>query len=374
MQRALQLAKRAMGRTFPNPLVGAVVVSEGGIVGEGYHGGAGSPHAEIEAISTAGERARGATLFLNLEPCCHFGKTPPCTDAIISAGIGRVIFSIFDPDARVRGRGAEKLKNHGIEVQAGLCAGEALELNLPYVHRCMTDRPFIILKLAVTLDGALTAAGRSMLTGEESRVRVHELRAATEAIAVGIGTIIADDPVLDRRYYAEKLRPPTRMIFDSRLRFPANHAWLEKGEKVVLYCLENADPGRRSSLEKAGAEVVALEPDPGGFPDLACWIEEISSRGVTSVLVEGGGELATSILGAGLFERLVIFFSPIISGSEGVSWFQQRTSPGWMGSDGLVSTSLEAVGRDIMVVYDRETVTRYLERVTEENRIVHGLD
>ncbi len=195
IRRALELAGNAMGETFPNPLVGAVVVAGGGIVGEGYHRGPGRPHAEIEAIRDAGERARGAALYLNLEPCCHYGRTPPCTDGIVDAGISRVVFSMYDPDIRVRGKGAAALRARGVEVKGGVCAGEALELNLPYVHRNLTGKPFVMLKLASTLDGRLTwGAERGYLSGESEQRYIHRLRAWTEAIAIGIGTVVDRPP------------------------------------------------------------------------------------------------------------------------------------------------------------------------------------
>ncbi|UCF06652.1 MAG: bifunctional diaminohydroxyphosphoribosylaminopyrimidine deaminase/5-amino-6-(5-phosphoribosylamino)uracil reductase RibD [bacterium] len=373
MRRALELARRPAGPTYPNPRVGAVIVSDGEIIGEGYHRAVGLPHAEIEAITMAGDRVRGSTIYLNLEPCCHYGRTPPCTDAIREAGIARVVFGIYDPDERVRGRGAGILKGEGIDVCAGVLERDALELNLPYIHRSVTGRCFVMLKLASTLDGRLTAVGRRWLTGSPARARVHDLRAQTEAIAVGIGTLIDDRPRLDRRLHEEELPPPVRMVFDPQLRFPLDYPWLVDGERVIIYAVRNADPGRRHALEAANAEVVIL-PEKDGLVDLTHWIEEISSRGFTSVMVEGGGRIATSILREGCFERLVLFYAPVISGQGGVLWFGDRKEPPWFENGGLVLERQELIGDDVMAVYDRSHIDRYLELVTGGDRLVHRTD
>lgn len=366
IKKALELAAKATGKAFPNPLVGAVVVADGEIVGEGYHRGAGFPHAEIEAISRSGERSAGGTMYLNLEPCCHFGRTPPCTSAILEAGISRVVFSIYDPDKRVRGRGAEALTAGGVEVLSGICASDALELNLPYVHRNLTGRTFVVLKLASTFDGRLTAGAGRRLTGETSREYVHYLRAWTEAVAIGMGTLEKDSPILDRRFYPVDLPPPVRMVFDTRLRFPLDHPWLVGGEDVIIYCLEGADSGRVKCLEEAGAEVKAL-PGAGGGVDLSSWVEDISKRGIVSVLVEGGGMVSTSLIREGLFDRLVLFYAPLISGCDGVSWYRDGDVPAWLDHGELNNVRLESFGDDIMAVYDRRRMSGYIDMVTGGN-------
>ena len=355
----------AAGITFPNPLVGALVVLDGEVVGEGYHRGAGSAHAEAEAIRQAGDRAKGATLYLNLEPCCHFGRTPPCTEAIVESGVARVVFSIFDPDERVSGAGARYLEARGIEVVAGVLAREAVELNLPYIHRSITGEPFVILKLASTLDGRLTAGARKYLTGEEALKRVHYLRAWAEAIAVGIGTLEADDPILDRRFYRDGLPPPTRMVFDSNLRFPPTHRWLSEDGRVIIYCRDGAQQEKITRLELAGAEVTQLPQTEVGV-DLSAWREDVKERGITSVIVEGGGGISTSILTGKIHHRLVIFYAPIVSGTKGVDWFQGADEPGWTEHVSYIPVSAELIGRDLMVVYDRESVIGYLEHVSSE--------
>lgn len=367
MERVFDLARGAAGITFPNPLVGAVVVSRGEVVGEGYHKGAGTPHAEALAIKAAGDRARGATLYLNLEPCCHFGRTPPCTDTIARAGIERVVFSMYDPDARMRGKGAGVLEGNGIRVEEGLMRDEAFELNLPYIHRCVTGKPFVVLKLASTLDGRLTAGELRWLTGEKARRRVHYLRAWTESIAVGIGTIRSDDPILDRRLYREQLPPPVRMVFDTRLSFPSSHRWLEADEPVILYCREDAPAERRRELSDAGAEVVSLPAADEGV-DLDAWIADVGERGITSVFVEGGGGVSTSIIRSNLFNRLVLFYAPLLSGRDGHEWFQGGGPPGWLERGELVLRGVETIEGDAMIVYDTKRVSAYLEEITRGDR------
>ena len=337
------------------------------------HSGPGRPHAERLAIESAGERTRGATLYLNLEPCCHYGNTPPCTDSIFDAGIARLVFGIYDPDPRVRGQGAAVLREQGIEVSAGTGAREALELNLPYVHRHLTGRPFVVLKLASTLDGRLTMEGRPWLTGENARKYDHFLRAWTEATAVGIGTITTDDPMLDRRYCEGELPPPIRIVFDTNLRFPADHRWLAAGERTILYCGEGADAGRRSRLEEAGALTVSLSENEFGL-DLSAWLDDVAERGIMSVLVEGGGRIATSFLREGIFERFVLLYAPLLSGAAGVAWYGERTVPAWLEKGGgLVPVSVDRLGADAALAYDSPSISDYLRIVTEEGALVHGI-
>ena len=373
MLRALELAEEAMGETFPNPLVGAVIVKDGEPVGEGYHRGAGHPHAEAEAIRAAGMRSRGATLYINLEPCCHFGKTPPCSDAIVEAGIARVVFGMYDPDRRVRGRGASALRSHGVAVTAGVAARESLELNLPYVHRNLTGEPFVVIKLASTLDGRLTWGAGRRLSGDGEQRYVHRLRAWAEAIAVGIGTVEKDAPRLDRRLFRDTATPPVRMVFDSELRFPHDYPWLVRGERVIIYCSTHGDRDRRGRLEAAGAEIVSLPAGAGGV-DLEYWLDDVTEKGITSVLVEGGGEVATSFISGGIFGRLVLCYAPAIGGGEAVSWYQRAEPPAWLADEELALSRLEALDNDVAAVYDSPAIAGYLETVTEEEKIVHWAD
>lgn len=373
MRRALELAEKGMGRTFPNPMVGAVLVRDGEIVGEGYHEGPGHLHAEAAAIREASERARGSTLYLNLEPCCHYGRTPPCTEGILDAGISRVVFGIYDPDKRVRGKGAELLRSRGVIVESGICAREALELNLPYVHRNLSGEPFVVLKLASTLDGRITYGQERRISGKEEQRFVHRLRAWTEAIAVGIGTIEKDAPILDRRLYSETLPPPVRMVFDSELRFPPDYPWLVRGERVIIYCSTHGDRERRNRLEAAGAEVVPLPAGAGGV-DLKYWLEDVSLKGIGSVLVEGGSEVATSFVRDGFFDRFVVSFSPLVGGSGSVGWFRGTEPPEWLSDERLSLSHIEKLGDDAVLVYDCKSITSYLEALTEEGKIVHWSD
>ncbi|MBN1164664.1 MAG: bifunctional diaminohydroxyphosphoribosylaminopyrimidine deaminase/5-amino-6-(5-phosphoribosylamino)uracil reductase RibD [Candidatus Krumholzibacteriota bacterium] len=374
MKQALELAASASGLTFPNPLVGALVVSAGEVVGEGFHSAPGRDHAEVEAISKAGKKAYGATLYLNLEPCCHQGRTPPCTDSIIRAGISRVVFSIYDPDPRVRGKGARILRERGIEVEVGVLATEALELNLPFVHKNITGRSFVALKLALTWDGRMTCEGETWLSGEESRKQVHLIRAGMEAIAIGKGTLRIDDPMLDRCLYPLSLPPPVRMIFDSSLEFPVDHRWLAGGERVILYGTTSAGKEQRKKLEEAGAEVVILPASEEGNVDLAAWKTDISAKNFTSVLVEGGGRISTSLFRQGLMDRMILFSAPLVSGSEGVGWFQDGIKPDWFNRDEFVLNRVRTFGNDLMAVYDRSYLERYREMMTTEESDLFGFD
>lgn len=365
IERAIELAKKGIGETFPNPNVGAVIVSEGKVVGEGYHRRQGEPHAEVEAINDAGKKARGGTIYLNLEPCCHHGTTPPCTDQIIKAGLKRVVFSIYDPDSRVRGKGAQILRENGIEVKTGVKMREAFELNLPFIHRCEAGGVLIVLKVALTLDGRITLNTEDWFTSKESRKHVHYLRALSDAVAVGIGTVKKDNPVLDRRFFGRELPSPIRVVFDSELGFSPDSSWFDDDERVMIYCTENAKKHSMNLLEKAGAEVIAL-PGNHGEIDLKRWVDDISGRGVSSVLVEGGARIATSFLKEGLVDRMVLFFAPRISGKKGLSLFQDDVEPDWIKRGGLNPSHVSLSGTDIMAVYDSSVVKGYFERLAED--------
>jgi len=360
--RAIELARKGLGDTFPNPNVGAVVVSDGRIVGEGYHRKKGEPHAEVEAINEAGSEARGGTIYLNLEPCCHYGTTPPCTERIIQSGIKRVVFSIYDPDPRVSGKGARILRENGIEVKTGVKSREALEINLPFIHRCETGSPLVILKLALTLDGCLTAEPDGWFTSEESRKYVHYLRALTDAVAVGIGTVKSDNPVLNRRFFERKLPPPVRCVFDPRLDFPPDSSWFNDGERVMIYYSDEAATARAKSLEKAGADVILLSSNNGRI-DLERWVEDLSERSIHSVLVEGGARIAASFIKKRLADRMYIFFASRISGKKGLSFFMEEGEPDWIKEGGLRPSRVSLSGSDIVGVYDNPVVEGYFKRL-----------
>jgi diaminohydroxyphosphoribosylaminopyrimidine deaminase / 5-amino-6-(5-phosphoribosylamino)uracil reductase len=320
MRRALALAERGWGRVAPNPLVGALVYRDGEVVGEGHHAAYGEPHAEVEALRAAGERARGATLYVTLEPCSHHGKTPPCTEAILAAGVRRVVFAAADPNPRAAG-GAEVLRRAGVEVEGGVGAEAARELNAPFFHAFAdrgVARPWLALKLALSLDARIAdALGRSAwITGEEARAEVHRLRAGFDAVAVGIGTALADDPRLTVRGAVEPRRAPVRIVFDRLLRLPPAGYLARSAREIPVWalCGPGADPLRREELERAGVVVLAA-------PDLAGGLRLVRERGVRSVFCEGGAALAAALLDEELVDRLYLFFAPLFLGRGGRSPF-----------------------------------------------------
>ncbi len=317
MRRALGLASRALGRTSPNPAVGAVVVREGAEVGWGYHRAAGEPHAEVEALARAGPLAAGATLYVNLEPCNHHGRTPPCTDAILAAGVRRVVVAVEDPDARVRGKGVRRLEEAGVDVEVGVLEGEARRLNAAYIKHRTTGLPWVTAKWAMSLDGRLaTRTGASRwITGPEAREYVHRLRDQHDAVMVGVGTAVKDDPALTCRLPGG--RDPLRVVVDSRLRLPPQARMLrEGGSRVVVATTPAADAARAEQLRGAGAEVWVCEPE-GGRVSLRDLLGRLAGRGALSVLAEGGSALHGSLLEAGLVDRVVAFLGPLVVGGDG---------------------------------------------------------
>ena len=317
MQRALALALEAAGSTSPNPPVGAVAVKDGQIVGEGHTQPAGQAHAEVVALRRAGARARGASLFVTLEPCSHHGRTPPCTDAVIAAGVSEVVAAVVDPNPLVGGRGLEALRAAGISVAVGDGEDEAAEIIAPHAKFIRTGLPLITAKFAMSLDGKIaTRTGDSKwITSAESRRYVHELRRRSDAIMVGIGTALADDPQLTARDADDTPLPrqPLRVVVDSKGRLPSDAAMLgQPGESLVVMAHENA--GARARLEGAGASVVAAGGNGGGRVDLGWLLSELGRREITSVFVEGGGELLGSLFDEGLVDRVIGFVAPVIIG------------------------------------------------------------
>jgi diaminohydroxyphosphoribosylaminopyrimidine deaminase / 5-amino-6-(5-phosphoribosylamino)uracil reductase len=316
MRRALALAERGWGQTAPNPMVGAVVVRDGAVVGEGWHARFGEAHAEVEALRAAGERARGATMYVTLEPCNHQGKTPPCTGAILGAGVRRVVAAAPDPNPVARG-GAERLRAEGVEVVLGTEAEAALELNAAFFHGVGSDRPFVRLKLALSLDGALADVTRrtGWLTGEEARTEVHRLRAGSDAVAVGIGTALADDPLLTVRGAAPPRIPPLRVVFDTSARLPLDSRLVRSArETPVLVVCWAPDPRHAAALEQAGVELLHAASLPHA-------LRALRARGVASLLVEGGAGLASSFVQEAQVDRLVIFRAPILLGGGSLNAF-----------------------------------------------------
>ena len=309
MARALELARAADHRTSPNPMVGAVVLdARGELAGEGYHQRAGTPHAEAHALRAAGARARGGTVYVTLEPCSHRGRTPPCADALIAAGVRRVVVAMEDPDARNRGRGIDRLRAAGIEVVVGERAAEARRLNEMFVTHRTLGRPFVTLKWAMTLDGRIaTAAGDSRwVSGEASRAHAHRLRHVHDAILIGVGTVLADDPELTARH-APDARQPLRVVLDSRLRTPASARLV--GPNTAFYT--TAEGGEE--LRSRGAEVVRLPGRARRVP-LKGVLADLAERGILGVLVEGGAEVHGSFLRYRLFDRVVVYVAPKLVG------------------------------------------------------------
>jgi diaminohydroxyphosphoribosylaminopyrimidine deaminase/5-amino-6-(5-phosphoribosylamino)uracil reductase len=322
MRAALALARRGLGTVWPNPSVGCVIVKDGRVVGRGWTGHGGRPHGETEALRRAGAAAQGATAYVTLEPCSHWGKTPPCADALIAAGLRRVVVSLEDPDPRVAGTGIESLRKAGLAVETGLCAAEAAELNAGFLQRVRIGRPLVTLKLATSLDGRIaTASGESRwITGPPARERAHLLRATHDAILVGTDTVLADDPQLTCRLPGLADRSPVRVVIDRQLRIPPSARIIAEARQVPTWVvtLRSADPGRQKSLRNAAVEVIAAEPNAAGAIDLATALGLLGERGLTRLLVEGGGRLAAALLRAQLVDRLVWFDAPLLLGGDGI--------------------------------------------------------
>jgi diaminohydroxyphosphoribosylaminopyrimidine deaminase/5-amino-6-(5-phosphoribosylamino)uracil reductase len=356
-RRALALARRGRFGVAPNPKVGAVLVSpRGEIVGEGWHERAGEPHAEMRALAAAGAAARGATLYVTLEPCAHFGRTPPCSDALIAAGVAHVVASHRDPDPRTNGLGLSRLEAAGITTEIGPGAKEAIELNLPYLVSRTAGRPAVTLKWAASLDGKIaTSAGESQwITGTPARHGALELREEHDAVLVGSGTVLTDDPLLTRRL-GRATEPGRRVVLDRRLRTPPSARLFGEAGEVLLYT-ESDDAVRLEALAARGANVVRLER-----VDPAAVLADLHLRDVQSVLVEGGADVAGAFHDAGLWDRAVVFLAPALLGGS--------RSPGPLGGHGaqqlaaagrLDAVRIRRVGRDIEIVGLNEECSRDL--------------
>lgn len=314
MKRALMLAKK--GRTSPNPMVGAVVVRETVIVGEGYHHRAGERHAEVLALEQASDKAKGADLYVTLEPCCHHGKTPPCTDAVLRSGVKRVIAAMLDPNPLVAGKGAACLREAGIEVHVGLLEPEAKELNKAYIKRITTGMPYVLWKSAMTLDGkTATQTGDSRwISGEPARQEVQRLRMKYDADMVGIGTVLADDPELVVHGYPGAPNP-VRVVVDAKASIPLNALVLDSRAKTIVAVGQDVPESKVEDLKATGAEVVAV-PSSEGWINLPALMTELGNQGINSVLLEGGGELVASMLRDGLIDKGLIFIAPKIVGGR----------------------------------------------------------
>ncbi len=312
MQRCLELARTALGRTTPNPLVGAVIVQDEIVVGEGFHPSAGQPHAEVFALGEAGERARGATIYVNLEPCNHYGRTPPCTSALIAAGVAKVVVGMVDPDPRVSGGGIERLRGAGIEVLVGVEEAACRQLNEGFIHRILYKRPLGILKYAMTLDGKIaTISGNSTwVTGKEARAHVHQLRAACDAVVVGGNTVRQDNPFLTSHH--PDAHNPLRVVMSRTLNLPVDaHLWEITDAPTLVLTEVGANPDLQAQLLKRGVEVVELTP----LTPLTC-MTYLYERQLSSVLWECGGILAASAISDRAVQKILAFIAPKIVGGK----------------------------------------------------------
>lgn len=349
MARALRLAERGRLTAHPNPVVGCVLVKDNKIVGEGWHERAGEAHAEVNALQNAGKKARGATAYVTLEPCAHHGKTPPCADALVDAGIGRVVAAMEDPNASVAGRGLKRLAQAGIDVQQGLMQDVAADLNRGFLKRVTQGRPFVRLKIASSIDGAIAMkSGESQwITGPEARSDVQRLRARSGAIMTGIGTVLADDPSLNirDRQIASRSQQPLRVVLDSALRMPQSARMLSLPGATLICCV-----GKRGSGDfgSSNAEVMSF-PDFGGRLDVDAVLEELANRGVNEVLVEAGPELLGNMLDRRLVDELVIYQAPHIMGNQTRG---MADTPGWTSLTdrcALQFVDVRRIGRDTRI-------------------------
>ncbi len=355
MATALRLARRGLGRVWPNPAVGCVIVREGRVVGRGWTQPGGRPHAETEALAMAGAAAKGATAYVSLEPCSHHGKTPPCAEALIAAGVARVVTATGDPDPRVSGRGHTLLREAGIAVREGLLREAAETLNRGFLLKVREGRPLVTLKLAMSLDGRIaTHNGKSQwITGAEARARAHLLRAEHDAVMVGSGTAIADNPRLTVRLPGLEGRQPLRLVADGSLALPLTQELVRTAAQVPTWLLTRGDVERhrRRAFEETGVEVITVEGAEGAPLDLPAAFKALGERGLTRVLVEGGGRLAASLLRAGLVDDLIVFQAGMAIGGDGMPGI------GGLGLEQLENAprfrrrSVTPVGQDLMVQY-----------------------
>jgi diaminohydroxyphosphoribosylaminopyrimidine deaminase/5-amino-6-(5-phosphoribosylamino)uracil reductase len=359
MQLALTLGRRGQGRTWPNPAVGAVIVKDGVIVGCGWTQSGGRPHAEPVALAQAGEAARGATLYVTLEPCSHFGKSPPCADAIIAAGIARVVAAIEDPNPDVAGQGHARLRAAGIRVDVGLCAEEAARDHAGHFRRIRDKRPHVLLKLAVSPDDKIAAAGHKPIavTGEMVRSRVHLLRAQCDAVLVGIGTVKADDPELTCRLPGMSKRSPVRVVLDRALRISGNSKLVHSARTTPLWVMTSdlSEAPAAMALGAAGAQVlrvpVTTAPPPG--LDLLAVLHRLAEKGITRLLVEGGSKVASSFIAAGLVDEVWLFRGPKPIGDDGIAALDALPLSAITGSPELVARASETIENDTLTIYQR---------------------
>jgi diaminohydroxyphosphoribosylaminopyrimidine deaminase/5-amino-6-(5-phosphoribosylamino)uracil reductase len=358
MQLALTLGRRGQGQTWPNPAVGAVVVKDGIIIGRGWTQASGRPHAEPEALKRAGEAARGATLYVTLEPCSHFGKSPPCADAVIAAGIARVVSAIEDPNPEVAGQGHSRLRAAGVKVDIGPGAAEAARDHAGHFRRVRDKRPHVILKLAVSSDDKIAAAGHKpvAISGEAARARVHLLRAQCDAILVGIGTVLSDDPLLTCRLPGMEARSPIRVVLDRSVRIPGASRLLHSARETPLWVMTSnlAEAPAAVRLGASGAQVirVATRSTPPGL-DLEAVLHALSERGITRLLVEGGARVAASFVTTGLVDEVWLLRGPEAIGADGIAALDALPLSALTGSPAFGQRASETLQKDTLTIYER---------------------
>jgi diaminohydroxyphosphoribosylaminopyrimidine deaminase/5-amino-6-(5-phosphoribosylamino)uracil reductase len=354
MALALMLGRRGLGCTWPNPAVGAVVVKDGVIVGRGWTQPGGRPHAETEALRRAGAAARGPTLYATLEPCSHHGKTPPCVDAIIAAGITRVVSAMADPNPEVAGAGHWRLAEAGVVVEVGIGADEARRAHAGHIRRMQDGRPNVLLKLAVSADGKVALADRkpTAITGGPARNRVHLMRAMNDALLTGIGTVLADDPLLTCRLTG--MHSPVRVVLDATLRLPVASRLVESARRVPLWVVtgEGGTAERAQALTAKGVEVLRA-PMSGGRLELDAVLKLLAGRGITRLMVESGPILATSFLRADLVDEAAVFQAPTAIGLDGIDALDGLPLDALTRSPRLRSVGIEAVGADTVEIFER---------------------
>jgi diaminohydroxyphosphoribosylaminopyrimidine deaminase/5-amino-6-(5-phosphoribosylamino)uracil reductase len=373
MRRSLALAARGRGRVEPNPMVGCVLVKDAAVIAEGYHRQFGGPHAEVDALRQAGERARGSTAYVTLEPCCHIGKTGPCTDALLAAGVARVIAAMADPFPQVAGKGLQILQQAGMQAAVGLCEQEARQLNAPYLKRLATGRPWVILKWAQSLDGKMaTQTGRSQwITGPESLREAHRIRSVVDAVVVGAGTVAADDPQLTSRLVRAR-RVARRVVVDGRLRIGLDSRLVRTARDVPVTIAStqaavDEQPGKVDSLRQAGCEVLVLPTIASGRVDLGALLDWFGGQKATNVMVEGGGHLLGQFLDQQLADEVDIFIAPMLIGGGQPAGEVAAVTP-WPGgvaeladSPRLDSVSVRRFGADLCV-------RGYVQSATDQTR------
>jgi diaminohydroxyphosphoribosylaminopyrimidine deaminase/5-amino-6-(5-phosphoribosylamino)uracil reductase len=355
MQGALALARRGLGSVWPNPAVGCVILNGGRVVGRGWTQPGGRPHGETEALRRAGDAAHGAVAYVSLEPCCHWGKTPPCVDALVTAGVRRAVVALEDPDPRVAGEGLRRLRAAGLDVEVGLCAEEAAEVNAGFLSRLRLGRPLVTLKFATSLDGRIaTASGESQwISGPPARERAHALRASHDAIMVGTGTVVADDPQLTCRLPGLDHRSPVRVVIDRHLRIPPAAHLITDAHRIPtwVFTLRSVDPARRANFLAKGVTLIDVDAEREGQVDLAVALQALGERGITRLLVEGGARLAAAFFRARLVDRLVWVHAPLAIGGDGIPAIAGLDLAALADAPAFERLSTETIGDDVLTTF-----------------------